>query len=179
MAILAQGSSYVEVKPSSRCPSRVQHAAMDMVPSSTWRHTLHARQCAGRVWAQEDPDGTLHETDSCIEVAPYKHGKLFSMDNRRLYCLKESFSAGRMIWVKKYPSVAAYDADHPKSTSWGSKFSTINDGVSVVLLPRGFKRNVLHGKEFRCIQLSPSQDIMRAPNMLDLDELTILERGVM
>ena len=85
-----------------------------------------------------------------------------------------------MIWVKMYPSIAAYDADHPKSTSWGSKFSTINDGVSVVLLPRGFKRNVLHGKEFRCIQLSPSQDIMREPNMLDkwkadlnLDELEV------
>ena len=79
-----------------------------------------------------------YQTDSCIEVAPYKHGKLFSMDNRRLYCVKENFSAGKMIWVKMYPSIAAYDADHPKSTSWGSKFSTINDGVSVVLLPRGF-----------------------------------------
>ena len=41
-----------------------------------------------------------YQTDSCIEVAPYKHGKLFSMDNRRLYCLKESFSANRIIWVK-------------------------------------------------------------------------------
>ena len=45
---------------------------------------------------------------------------------------------------------------------------------------RGFKRNALHGKEFRCIQLSPSQDIMREPNMLDkwkadlnLDELEV------
>ena len=91
----------------------------------------NVREEFGRGWAyrtlhdlihelkrSEDPDGTLHQTDSCIEVAPYKHGKLFSMDNRRLYCLKESFSAGRMIWVKKYPNVAPYDADQPKSASW-------------------------------------------------------------
>ena len=43
--------------------------------------------------SSEDPDVTLNQTDSCIEVAPYKHGKLFSMDNRRLYCLKGSFPA--------------------------------------------------------------------------------------
>jgi hypothetical protein len=38
---------------------------------------------------------------TCIEVAPYKHGKPFSMDSRRLYCLKESRPADRVIWVKK------------------------------------------------------------------------------
>ena len=58
---------------------------------------------------------------------------------------------------------------HCVLATWGSKVSTINDGASVVPLPCGFKRTVLHGEEFRCIQLSLSQGMMLGgePNMLN------------
>ena len=66
--------------------------------------------------------------------------------------LKEVCDFEQKLWVKQYSSTHAYDADH-RNCSWESKFSTINDGVSVVVLPRGFKGNVPHGIDFRCLRL--------------------------
>ncbi len=62
------------------------------------------------------------------------------------------FDLDQKLWVKQYSSTQAYDADH-KNCSWESKFSTINDGASAVVLPRGFKRNVPDGIHFRCLRL--------------------------
>ncbi len=67
-----------------------------------------------------DPDISLSKTNAHVEVVPYKHKKLFSMDNRRLFCLKEVFGPEQKLWVKQYSSTQAYDTDHPNS-SWGEE----------------------------------------------------------
>ena len=98
-----------------------------------------------------DPDISLSKTNAYLEVVS-RHNKLFSLDNRRLFCLKEVFDIEQKLWVKLYSSTYAYGADH-RDCSWEKKFSTINDGVSVVVLPRGFKGNVPAGMDFRCLRL--------------------------
>ena len=71
-----------------------------------------------------DPDSMLGS--GLIYMAPYPtvHGKLFSLDNRRLFCLK---------WV--YPPHQAI-AVHP--------FSTVTDGESIFVKPKGYKRGIGH-----------------------------------
>ena len=54
----------------------------------------------------DDPDKGFDETIRHIEVV-YKNGKLHSMDNRRLFCVKEAFgnASKRELCVKKYPDI--------------------------------------------------------------------------
>jgi hypothetical protein len=86
-----------------------------------------------------------------IFVAPYpdSNGGLYSLDNRRLFCMKHVYPPCKKVKVYRYDSIADYDRE------WDTKFSTVTQGQSIAVKAKGYKAN-LCGYEARHIPI-PSE----------------------
>ena len=64
---------------------------------------------------------------SRISVVSYpdSHGKLFTLDSCRLFCLKDVYSPSKQVWVYRYASVADYDPE------WNIQFSTLTYNCTI------------------------------------------------
>jgi len=100
----------------------------------------------------EDPDEILQTNR--ISVAPYPevNGRLYSLDNRRLFCLKRVYPADKQIWVYRYASISDYD------TEWDNKFTTVTEGESIVVRPSVKKTNS-RGSESRFISIPTGMEV--------------------
>eukprot|EP00928_Gymnodinium_smaydae_P009146 TRINITY_DN13386_c0_g1_i2.p1 TRINITY_DN13386_c0_g1~~TRINITY_DN13386_c0_g1_i2.p1 ORF type:complete len:366 (+),score=52.75 TRINITY_DN13386_c0_g1_i2:75-1172(+) len=85
---------------------------------------------------EADPDAILRP--SFIEILCYK-GKWYSMDNRRLWCLKEVFPAERLVSAYVFPDEDAYNSKYGRY-AWAAKYSTICGGIDIIIQPVGHKR---------------------------------------
>lgn len=74
---------------------------------------------------------TLEAKDNHVRVCLYQ-GKYWSVDNRRLYCMKQALREDTIIQVKYYPFVNMLS---PEEFLW--KWSTTNQGESIKKIQRG------------------------------------------
>lgn len=85
---------------------------------------------------EADPDAILDP--NFIEVVHYRD-KLYSMDNRRLWCLKQSFPEERLVNVFMFDGEEAYNTKYGRD-AWGAKYSTICGGIDIIIQLAGHKR---------------------------------------
>ena len=84
----------------------------------------------------DEPDQVL--SHNRISVVPYPCGTsaLYTLDNRRLFCLKFVYPPTQLIWVYRFDCVQDYDRE------WDSKFSTVTRGQSVAVKWVGYKSSL-------------------------------------
>jgi hypothetical protein len=84
----------------------------------------------------DDPDQVL--CDNRISVVPYPSGTsaLYTLDNRRLFCLKFVYPPTLLLWIKRYDCVQAHDQE------WDLKFSTVTRSQSVAVKRAGYKSSL-------------------------------------
>jgi hypothetical protein len=84
----------------------------------------------------DDPDQVL--CDNRISVVPYPSGTsaLYTLDNRRLFCLKFVYPPTLLLWVYRYDCVQDHDRQ------WDFKFSTVTRGQSVAVKCAGYKSSL-------------------------------------
>eukprot|EP00933_Yihiella_yeosuensis_P020157 TRINITY_DN16237_c0_g2_i1.p1 TRINITY_DN16237_c0_g2~~TRINITY_DN16237_c0_g2_i1.p1 ORF type:complete len:433 (-),score=48.16 TRINITY_DN16237_c0_g2_i1:26-1324(-) len=80
-----------------------------------------------------DPDQVL--TPNFIEVVFYR-SKWYSMDNRRLWCLKQSYPADMLVQVYAFKNEKDYNQVYGDKR-WEMKYSTICAGEYIFIEPRG------------------------------------------
>jgi hypothetical protein len=100
-----------------------------------------------------EPDSMLGE-EGRIEVVWHDDQKLwYSLDNRRLWCLKKVFAPSTQIKVRDVTG------NKKKELSW--KYSTVSDGTNIALKPKGYKRLLSDNVHERHIFVRSSPDILR------------------
>merc|ERR1711920_383847 len=89
----------------------------------------------------DDPDDALQGLQIWPQVVVHG-GKLFAMNNRRTYCIKNcNGPQDARIWVKLYLSPHDYNTAKGKGT-FEQYYSTADDGLDIELTSYGHKRRL-------------------------------------
>ena len=117
-----------------------------------------------------------------ISVAPYPdaNGGLYSLGNRRLFCMNYVYPPSKKVKVYRYHSIQDYDPD------WDSKFSTVTQGQSIAVKSKGYKAS-LGGDVARHIPIPSKFDVdggrlgnaTRMPRQRPETRFILISKGVL